>query len=58
MRVCEYQDEGSESQPRKVELAHAHTKNVTITMSILHIAMKPVLLLLILLLQVTYNQII
>ena len=30
----------SESRPRKVELMHTHSKNVTTTESILHITMK------------------
>ena len=34
---------GSELQPRKVELRHMHSKNVTSTESILHITTKPVL---------------
>ena len=34
---------GSESRPRKVELTRAHSKNVTTTVSILHITTKLVL---------------
>ena len=38
--VIDIKTNGSESRPRKVELASAHKKNATTTESILHITMK------------------
>ena len=38
--LCYIKTSGSESRPRKVELASAHKKNATTTASILHITTK------------------